>query len=102
MIIEGIDFTLSRLKQAFDSPRERQPGNHGVVFPSLFAGFPKLFGVVWEGFVLPMFVELRHRALAAALPIGLAGVSLGLCKRRVPERGHDVMRRAAGVGEHSA
>lgn len=49
-----------------------------------------------------MFIKMRRPALAAALPVGVAGVSLGLCKCGVSERGHDVVGAAASVGEHPA
>ena len=47
MIIQRVDLALSRLKQGFDSPRERQPSFSHFDFPSFFAIFPKLLGVVW-------------------------------------------------------
>jgi len=47
MIIEQIDLVLSRLKQGFDSPRERQPYSCCSDFPLVFGVFPKPTEVVW-------------------------------------------------------
>ena len=47
MIIKRVDFTLSRLKQGFDSPRERHPAPSSVDLPQFFADFPKLLEEVW-------------------------------------------------------
>jgi len=37
MIIKGIDFTLSRLKQGFDSPRERHYLQTALILLRVFA-----------------------------------------------------------------
>ena len=46
-----------------------------------------------------MVVEFHHGVATAAPSIGFARVFLSLSQRNVTERGHDLMRRTAGIGE---
>jgi len=47
MIIKWIDLALSRLKQGFDSPRERQLSLLAFDTTQVFTDFPKLALEVW-------------------------------------------------------
>ena len=97
------DVALSRRKQGFESPRERQSLFVHSDFSSVFEIFPEPAGLVWAMlFAFRPSSKLGESLHREGRLIGFPRVTFGLSRRPMPEHRRNFICTAASFGVASA